>query len=61
MELLVIPVEKCYRVHGFPPSFKFTQNKPVPHSANQVQMQGTDLSGPHYQGTDLSGHQSHAL
>jgi hypothetical protein len=63
-------VEKCYRVHGFPPGFKFTQNRPVPHSANQVQMQGndlsgphfqgTDLSGPHYQGTDLSGHQSHS-
>jgi hypothetical protein len=63
-------VEKCYRVHGFPPGFKFTQNRPVPHSANQVQMQGNDLSGPHsqgtnlsgphYQGTDLSGHQSHA-
>jgi hypothetical protein len=31
-------VEKCYRVHGFPPGFKFTQNRPVPHSANQVQM-----------------------
>ena len=29
-------VEKCYRVHGFPPSFKYTQNKPVSHLANQV-------------------------
>ena len=29
-------VEKCYRVDGFPPGFKFTQNKPVPHLANQV-------------------------
>ena len=46
-------VEKCYRVHGFPPGFKFTQNKPVPHSTNRVQMQGTDHSGPHYQGTTL--------
>jgi hypothetical protein len=53
-------VEKCYRVHEFPPGFKFTQNIPVPHSANQVQMQGNDLSGPHSQGTDLSGHQFHA-
>jgi hypothetical protein len=53
-------VEKCYRVHGFPPDFKFTQNRPVPHLANQVQMQGNDLSGPHSQGTNLSGHQSHA-
>jgi hypothetical protein len=43
-------VEKCYRVHGFPPGFKFTQNILVSHLANQVQMQGTDLSG----------HQSHA-
>jgi hypothetical protein len=53
-------IEKCYRVHRFPPGFKFTRNRPVPHSANQVQMQGNDLSGPHSQGTDLSGHQSHA-
>jgi hypothetical protein len=53
-------VEKCYRVHGFPPDFKFTQNRPLSHSTNQVQMRGTDLSGPHSQGTDLSGHQSHA-
>jgi hypothetical protein len=28
-------VKKCYKVHGFPPGFKFTQNRPVPHSANQ--------------------------
>jgi hypothetical protein len=30
-------VDKCYRVHGFPPGFKFTKNKFSPHSANQVQ------------------------
>ena len=63
-------VEKCYRVYGFPPGFKFTQTKLVSHSANHLQLQGNDLSGPHsqgidlsgphYQGNDLSGHQSHA-
>ncbi|XP_059431677.1 uncharacterized protein LOC132165206 [Corylus avellana] len=38
-------VEKCYKVHGFPPGFKFTRSKPnfsAPHSSNQVQ--GTDLT-----------------
>jgi hypothetical protein len=36
-------VEKCYRLHGFPPGFKFTKNikKPFVHSANHVQ----DTSG----------------
>jgi hypothetical protein len=30
-------VEKCYRIHGFPPSFKFTWVKPpTTSSANQV-------------------------
>jgi len=36
-------VEKCYRIHGFPPGFKFTQVKPpTTSSANQVQ--ATDSS-----------------
>jgi len=36
-------VEKCYKLHGFPPGFKFTKTKtsqqynPSGHSANQVQ------------------------
>jgi len=31
-------VEKCYRIHGFPPRFQFTWTKPVnSSSANQVQ------------------------
>jgi hypothetical protein len=31
-------VEKCYRIHGFPPGFKFTRNKPDSNSsANHVQ------------------------
>jgi hypothetical protein len=29
-------VEKCYRIHGFPPSYKFTKGKNVPHIVNQV-------------------------
>jgi hypothetical protein len=31
-------MEKCYHLHGFPPSFKFTKGKNVvdSHSANQV-------------------------
>jgi hypothetical protein len=63
-------VEKCYKVHGYSPGFKFTRNTPVSYSTNQVQMQGTnvssphsqgtDLSGPYSQGIDLSGHHSHA-
>ena len=51
-------VEKCYKVHGYPPGFEFTRNRPMSHSTNQVQMQGTDLSGHHSQGTNLSGHHS---
>jgi hypothetical protein len=30
-------VEKCYKLHGYPPGLKFTQGKPVQHSTNQVQ------------------------
>jgi hypothetical protein len=31
-------VEKCYKIHGFPPDFKFTRNKPDSNSfANHVQ------------------------
>jgi hypothetical protein len=30
-------IAKCYKVHGYPPGFQFTRNKPAPHSANQVQ------------------------
>lgn len=40
-------VEKCYKVHGYPPGFKLTRNKPVSYSANQVQLQGADLNSPH--------------
>jgi hypothetical protein len=29
-------VEKCYRVHGFPPSFKFNKGRNAQHLANQV-------------------------
>jgi hypothetical protein len=35
-------VEKCYRVHGYPPGFKFTKNKGHSPSANTVQ----DYEGP---------------
>jgi len=30
-------VDKCYRVHGFPPGFKFTKNQPSAHSVTHVQ------------------------
>ena len=30
-------VKKCYKLHGYPLSFKFTQGTPVQHSANQMQ------------------------
>ncbi|KAG6748876.1 hypothetical protein POTOM_048813 [Populus tomentosa] len=29
-------VEKCYRIHGFPPGYKFNRGKNAPPSANQV-------------------------
>ena len=29
-------IEKCYRLHGFPPGYKFTKGKNAPHSVNQV-------------------------
>jgi len=39
-------VEKCYRVHGYPPGFKFTKNKGHSSSANTVQdSEGTSI--PH--------------
>jgi hypothetical protein len=39
-------VEKCYRLHGFPPGFKFTKNKGGGsfHSANNVRDSETPLS-----------------
>jgi hypothetical protein len=30
-------VDKCYRLHGFPPGFKFTKSPSSLHSANNVQ------------------------
>jgi hypothetical protein len=37
-------VEKCYRIHEFPPSFKFTQVEPPnTSSANQVQATNSSL------------------
>jgi hypothetical protein len=30
-------MEKCYRLHDYPPGFKFTKNKGSSHSANHVQ------------------------
>ena len=41
-------IEKCYKVHGYPPRFKFTINKPnqsIQHSSNQVH--GTYLTKFH--------------
>ena len=35
-------VEKCYRIHGFPPGYKFTKGKNAAHSVNQV----SDNNGP---------------
>jgi len=29
-------VEKCYRIHGFPPGYKFNRGKNAPPSVNQV-------------------------
>jgi hypothetical protein len=29
-------VDKCYRVHGFPPGFKFTKNQSSVHSVSQI-------------------------
>jgi hypothetical protein len=29
-------MEKCYRLHGFPPGFKFTKGKNTSHATNQV-------------------------
>lgn len=38
-------IEKCYRIHGFPPGFKFTKDKSVGTSfANQVQTVDTSSS-----------------
>jgi hypothetical protein len=38
-------IEKCYRIHGFPPGFKFTKDKSVgTSSANQVQTVDTSSS-----------------
>jgi len=43
--LLGHTVEKCYRLHGFPPGFKFTKNKGGgTHLANQVQDSETSHS-----------------
>lgn len=36
-ELLRHTMEKCYKLHGYPPRYKFSKNKTAPHSANQVQ------------------------
>jgi hypothetical protein len=36
-------VEKCYKVHGFPPGFKFNKGRNAPHLANQV----SDYTAPH--------------
>jgi predicted aspartyl protease len=30
-------IEKCYKLHGFPPSYKFTKSKVSSHSKNQVE------------------------
>jgi len=35
-------VDKCYRVHGFPPGFKFTKNQSSVHSISQIP--GTDFA-----------------
>jgi hypothetical protein len=46
-------IEKCYKVHGFPPRFKFTKIKPPnqysssQHSANQIQS-SNQYSSPQY-------------
>jgi len=38
-------IEKCYRIHGFPPGFKFTKTKSIGNSfANQVQNADTSSS-----------------
>ena len=46
-------IEKCYKLHGFPPGFKFTKTKPPnqyspsQHSANQLQS-SNQYSSPQY-------------
>jgi hypothetical protein len=50
-------VEKCYKLHGFPPGFKFTRGKPIQHSANQVQESGLSA---HQNASQLSAHQLNA-
>jgi hypothetical protein len=35
--LLGHTMEKCYKLHGYPPGYKFNKNKPNTISANQVQ------------------------
>jgi len=34
--LLGHTIEKCYKLHGYPPGYKFTKGKPLPSSANLV-------------------------
>ena len=36
-------IEKCYRVYGFPPSYKFNRGRNAPHLVNQV----SDYTAPH--------------
>jgi hypothetical protein len=45
--VLIVVSEPGYRIHGFPPGFKFTKNKFSSHSANQVQeLDLTECSPP---------------
>jgi hypothetical protein len=51
-------VDKCYRLHGFPPGYKFTKSKVPSHSANHVEI-SDDI--PHLPFTRDQYHQLLAL
>ncbi|XP_070050804.1 uncharacterized protein [Nicotiana tomentosiformis] len=53
-------VHKCYKLHGFPPNFKFTKNRP-PHESKVVVCAQLETSseismGPDTQNVDVSPH-----
>jgi hypothetical protein len=57
-------IEKCYKVHGFPPRFKFTKTKPQnqysssQHLANQIQS-SNQYSSPQYSANQVQTQQPH--
>jgi hypothetical protein len=44
--LLGHTMEKCYKLHGYPPGYKFNKNKLNSPSANQVQEADQNFQAP---------------